>query len=84
MRIIFRGDDIYMRDDKTNNELKITDLVNYLKRFDVWNGYEKVPDEYYHVWKILVLGSSEFDSTACKRIEMAVHFYSKKIGLTNK
>ena len=70
-RIIFRGDRIYLRDDIDNREILITDFVDYLKRFSIWPGYNRVPNEYYQAWKILVLGTSEYDDDAIRIIKYA-------------
>lgn len=70
-RILFRGNNIYLHEDGTNIETPIHCLVNYLKQFDVWSSYEKVPEEFYHAWKILILGSNEYDENAIRIIKYA-------------
>ncbi|MFA5300566.1 MAG: hypothetical protein WC389_20455 [Lutibacter sp.] len=67
MRIIFRYKKIYMLNDALNKETDITKLVNYLKNFDRYS----VPQKYYQAWKILVLGTSEYDKNRCEIIEYA-------------
>jgi hypothetical protein len=71
MRIIFRGNDTVMHDDKHNNDLTITGFVDYLRQFGIWQGYMKVPDTYYQAWKILILGTNEYDNHAFDIIKNA-------------
>ena len=58
--ITFRGKTIQYHCDPCNTDFDITTLVEYLRQFDIWKGYEKVPDKMYSAWKILVLGSTEY------------------------
>jgi hypothetical protein len=60
-----------MHNDKTNNDLCITKFVKYLSQFSILHDYGEVPNRYYQSWKILVLGSSEYDSRAYNIIETA-------------
>ena len=79
MRILFRVNNIYARDDTLNAEHRITQLVNYLKQFTIIGGVNQVPDKYYHAWKILVLGSSEYDKDAYQILRTASLAYSDEI-----
>jgi hypothetical protein len=72
MRIRFRGNKTFMQSDsQLNTELDITDFVKYLAQFDIWSGYAEVPEPYYQSWKILILGSSEYDRHAFDIIKIA-------------
>jgi hypothetical protein len=58
--IAFRGATIQYHCHNCNTDVDITALVEYLRGFSIWKGYEKVPNNFYHAWKILVLGTDEY------------------------
>jgi hypothetical protein len=41
---------------ESSNEVRLIELQNYLKQFNRNN----CPNEFYHSWKILVLGTNEY------------------------
>jgi hypothetical protein len=84
MRILFRGKNIYTRDDTLNAEHRITQLVNYLKDFTMIGGVKSVPARYYHSWRILVLGSSEYDNQAYQILREASLNYSAEVCIAQK
>ena len=64
MRITFRGCRILANDPTRGLETDITQLVRQLGQYDILGNRDSVPQDMYKSWKILVLGSAEYDSTA--------------------